>query len=113
MSSTLERATEALQAQADKGMAKYQTPLESAGHKLSELLVHKQQEAADMLMYTTEAIERARELEAENFLLRRIGGEMRYKLLGFLMVYEGVMQEVVPAKIEALLDSWVDATEGH
>lgn len=70
MSSTLERATEALQAQWRKGIAKYDAPLESSGHGLTALLVHKQEEMADALMYTTEAIERARELEAENEALK-------------------------------------------
>ena len=70
MSTTEERAIEAVQKQAAKGLQKYPTGLESGGHSLTELLEHKQQEIADELMYTTEAIERAKALEAENIVLK-------------------------------------------
>ena len=102
MSSTLERATEALQAQAAKGMEKYLVPLESAGHSLSALLVHKQQEVADELMYTTEAIERARELEAEREALIRV---TRKLLRGHISEYVGNTCDVCGAYV-----IWVSPT---
>ena len=108
MSSTLERATEALEAQAAKGMEKYLVPLESAGHSLSELLIHKQQEVADELMYTTEAIQRARELEAENANLREQVSAMREAGEGIRYWFENGWSPNLKAADE-LVAAWEEA----